>query len=56
MLAFHAEWKSGVIAADAREIVDAQWFRADALPQVPPHLSIARSLIDSWLADVHGPR
>jgi NAD+ diphosphatase len=56
MLAFRAEWASGEIAADPREIADAHWFRADALPQIPPRLSIARTLIDSWLADVLGPR
>jgi NAD+ diphosphatase len=52
MIAFMAEWKGGEIAMDAREIVDAQWYRAGALPQIPPRLSIARRLIDAWLDDV----
>ncbi len=56
MIAFRAEWKSGEIAADASEIVDAKWFRADALPQIPPALSIARGLIDAWLDEVGGRR
>jgi len=36
-------------AVDQSEIVDARWFRADALPMIPPGLSIARWLIDDWL-------
>jgi NAD+ diphosphatase len=55
MIGFTAEWKSGEITADAKEIVDAQWFGPDALPQIPPRLSIARRLIDAWLRDVGGP-
>ena len=30
-------------------IVDAQWFSRDALPNIPPKISIARKLIDAWL-------
>jgi|HubBroStandDraft_6_1064221.scaffolds.fasta_scaffold188827_2 NAD+ diphosphatase len=56
MIGFSADWKSGEIAADAREIVDAQWFGADALPLIPPRLSIARRLIDAWLDEVARPR
>jgi NAD+ diphosphatase len=56
MVGFSAEWKSGEIAPDAREIVDAQWFGAAALPPIPPRLSIARRLIDAWLDDVAGAR
>jgi NAD+ diphosphatase len=56
MVAFTAEWAGGEVVLDEKEIVDAQWFRADALPTIPPHLSIARRLIDAWLADVDAPR
>jgi NAD+ diphosphatase len=52
MLAFNAEWESGDIAVDNKEIADAGWYRADALPLVPPRASIARKLIDAWVADV----
>ena len=31
------------------ELIDAQWFRANALPPIPPRLSIARRLIDDYL-------
>jgi len=54
MVGFNAEWAGGEIAMDPREIVDAKWFRADALPTIPPRLSIARRLIDAWVADVGG--
>ena len=49
MVGFTAEWKSGEIEIDPSEILDAQWFRRDALPPVPPRISIARKLIDAWV-------
>jgi NAD+ diphosphatase len=52
MIAFTAEWKSGEIVIDPTEISDAQWFSAKALPTIPPPLSIARQLIDAWIAEV----
>jgi NAD+ diphosphatase len=52
MIAFTADWASGEIVIDPEEISDAQWFSADALPMLPPPLSIARHLIDAWIADV----
>jgi NAD+ diphosphatase len=50
MLGFHARWASGEIEIDPKEIIDAQWFHRDALPTIPPRISIARKLIDAWLA------
>jgi NAD+ diphosphatase len=52
MVGFFADWASGDIRPDGAEIVEAGWFRVDALPEVPPRLSIARRLIDAWIADV----
>ena len=49
MLGFEAQWASGDIVIDETEIVDAQWYRPDALPMIPPGMSIARTLIDRWL-------
>lgn len=49
MLGFTARWASGEIDIDNDEIVDAQWFGPDDLPEIPPKLSIARQLIDDWL-------
>jgi NAD+ diphosphatase len=51
MIAFTAQWQSGEIAVDHKEISDAQWFRRDALPNIPPPLSIARQLIDAWVTE-----
>jgi NAD+ diphosphatase len=51
MIGFTARWAAGDIAIDHDEIVDADWFAPDALPVVPPPISIARRLIDDWLAD-----
>jgi NAD+ diphosphatase len=52
MLGFTASWSDGDIHVDGEEIADAKWFDADALPQVPPRISIARKLIDAWVAEV----
>jgi NAD+ diphosphatase len=48
MVGFTATWQSGEIEIDPSEIVDAQWFRRDELPPIPPPISIARKLIDAW--------
>lgn len=52
MLAFSAEYESGEIRLDDEEITEADWFAPDELPLIPPQGSIARTLIDDWLADV----
>jgi NAD+ diphosphatase len=49
MLGFRATWKSGDIVIDENEIVDAAWFTRDEPPMIPPAISIARRLIDTWL-------
>jgi len=51
MLGFRADWRSGDIVCDPSEIMEANWYRKDALPNVPPGISIARKLIDHWLAE-----
>jgi NAD+ diphosphatase len=51
MLGFRADWRSGDIVCDPSEILEANWYRKDALPNVPPGISIARKLIDHWLAE-----
>ncbi|MBS7601509.1 MULTISPECIES: NAD(+) diphosphatase [Pseudomonas] len=50
MLGFHAEYAGGEIIMQADEIEDAQWFRVDALPPLPAGRSIARYLIDLYVA------
>jgi NAD+ diphosphatase len=49
MIGFTATWAANEIEIDPEEIVAAGWFRADAMPLIPPGLSIARWLIDDWL-------
>ena len=51
MIGFRAEWISGDIDVDGVEIAEADWFGADDLPPIPPRLSIARHLIDDWIAE-----
>ena len=52
MVGFRADWVAGEIVCDPTEIADANWYRKDELPMVPPGISIARKLIDAWLAEV----
>ncbi|MBL3592794.1 MAG: NAD(+) diphosphatase [Synergistaceae bacterium] len=49
MVGFKARWKSGEIAIDGREIVDARWFSPEEMPDFPPSFSIARKLIEDFL-------
>lgn len=50
MMGYFAEWAGGEIQVDGVEIVDAQWFSPDDLPELPLSASISRALIDTWLA------
>jgi NAD+ diphosphatase len=50
MIGFHADYAGGEISCDAGEIADAQWFPPDELPELPGPISIARRLIDDWVA------
>ena len=50
MLGFTAAWAGGEIVVDGDEIAEANWYTPDDLPMLPPPMSIARSLIDGWLA------
>lgn len=45
MLGFIAEYESGEITPDEKEILDARWFRYDALPEIPSPASVAGQLI-----------
>ena len=54
MIGFTADYAGGEIKVDGVEIKEARFFRADALPQIPPRLSIARRLIDAWVREVTG--
>ena len=49
MLAFHAEYESGEICLQEEEISDAQFFKFDALPEIPFKGSIAYRMIQHVL-------
>jgi NAD+ diphosphatase len=50
MIGFRARYVSGELVPDPTEIADAGWYRRDELPNIPPGISIARKLIDAWVA------
>lgn len=50
MLGFHVGYAGGEIRCDDGEIAEARWFAPDDLPQLPGPISIARRLIDDWVA------
>jgi len=49
MIGFRAEYLSGDLVLDTTEIAEANWYRRDAMPTIPPGISVARHLIDEWL-------
>ncbi|RKH47456.1 NAD(+) diphosphatase [Corallococcus sp. AB050B] len=56
MVGFMAEYSGGDITVDGKEIAEARWFGVDDLPRIPPRLSIARHLIDTFIDRVKARR
>ena len=52
MVGFHADYLSGEIELQEEELSKGGWFDKDNLPHIPEKLSIARKLIDDWLASI----
>ena len=50
MIGFAAETLERAIRLNDGELEDARWFPADAMPSLPGNMSIARRLIDAFLA------
>jgi NAD+ diphosphatase len=50
MIAFTCSYAGGEIVLEEEEIADANWFTAGNLPPIPPKISIARRLIDWFVA------
>jgi NAD+ diphosphatase len=50
MIGFTAEYESGEISVDGKEIAEAGWYDAGNIPEVPPKMSIAREIID-WFVE-----
>lgn len=49
MIGFFAEYESGEIKVDGKEILDAAWFKKDNLPNLPKKMSIARKMINNFI-------
>jgi NAD+ diphosphatase len=52
MMAFLADYQSGEVRPDYQELSDADWFSVDSMPEVAPHGTIARALIEQTVADI----
>lgn len=50
MVGFTADYAGGNIHVQREELKNAAWFHRDHLPRLPEPLSIARRLVDDWLA------
>ncbi len=54
MCGFYARYTGGEVKIDTNELDDARWFTVtdirNGTPTIPPPLSIARQLIDNWMA------
>ena len=51
MVGFTAVHAGGELRLDPREVADAAWFTPDRFPNIPSPLSIARRLIDAFVAE-----
>lgn len=51
MLGFIADYASGELRIDPAEIEDAGWYPVGDLPTLPPRVSIARAMIDVFVAE-----
>lgn len=49
MLGFHAEYVSGELILEDKELCAGGWFTAESLPAIPPAFTISRQLIDLYL-------
>lgn len=49
MVGYLAEYESGEIQEDQLEIKDAQWFRYDQLPKLPPKHTLSMRLIETFV-------
>jgi NAD+ diphosphatase len=56
MIGFIARAKSDALQIDATELEDAGWFRPDELPEIPGPFTIARRLIDDFVARANAAR
>ncbi len=50
MVGFTADYDGGELSLQKEELCDGGWFTRDNMPDIPDKASIARRLIDDWLA------
>ena len=50
MVGFIAHYAGGELTPDGEEVIESGWFDRDHLPAIPYKGSIARRMIDAWLA------
>ena len=53
MLGFHAEYGSGTVKLEEKELAAGGWFTQGSLPELPPPFTISRQLIDLFIQN-HG--
>lgn len=51
MAGFEADYLKGELQLQLSELNKGGWFRLDNLPRIPGKLSMARKLIDHWIAE-----
>lgn len=51
MVGFFARYLGGEVQVDGEEIAEARFFDLDALPLLPPRISIARKMIEAFLTE-----
>ena len=51
MIGFRAEYAGGELKPDGEEVVESGWFDREHLPKIPRHGSIARAMLDAWVAE-----
>jgi NAD+ diphosphatase len=54
MIGFTAEYESGEISVDGKEISEAGWYDVNSLPAIPSKISIARVIIDWFIQSNSG--
>lgn len=52
MIGFFAEYDSGEIHPDGKEIAEAHWFTKETLPRTPSRVSIASQLIEQFFSEL----
>jgi NAD+ diphosphatase len=50
MIGFTAEYESGELTIDKKELEDANWYDMDNLPHLPAPISLSRKIVDDFVA------